>query len=58
MTLADRNRGPEILAVFCSGTALAALAVALRLWVRARLIRKVGLDDWLVALSLVGCFVC
>lgn len=58
MMFADKTRGPEILAVFCSGTALAALAVAMRLWVRAKIIRKVGLDDWLVAFSMVGCLVC
>ena len=47
------NRGPELVAVFATGTGVAAILVALRLWVRWRVIRKVGLDDWVVAASLV-----
>ena len=50
----DKNRGPESLAIFCTGTAIAAIAVVLRLWVRNKIVRKVGLDDWIVAASLVN----
>lgn len=50
----DNDRGPTILAILYSGTVLAAIAVALRLWVRIKFLRKVGLDDWLVAASLVS----
>lgn len=45
MALKDQNRGPQFLAVFGTGTAIAAIVVILRLWVRVRIIRKVGADD-------------
>ena len=51
--LIDDDRGPTILALLYSGSAVAAAIVALRLWVRVKIIRNVGLDDWLVAASLV-----
>ena len=49
-----QDRGPQFLTVFGTGTAIASILVLLRLWVRAYIIRKVGLDDWFVAASLVG----
>ncbi len=49
----DVSRGPEFLAIFCTGTAIAAIIVALRLWVRNKIVKKVGLDDWIVTASLV-----
>ena len=54
MTLKDHNRGTEFLAVFGTGTAVATIAVLLRMWVRARIIRKIGADDWIVLVSLVN----
>ena len=42
------------MAIFGTGTAIASILVILRLWVRARIIRKVGADDWVVAISLVS----
>lgn len=53
-TTNDKNRGPEFLAVCCTGIAIAAVTVILRLWVRIKIVRKVGVDDWLAAISLVG----
>ena len=53
MTLEDHNRGPVFLAVFGTGTAVATIAVLLRMWVRARIVRKIGADDWIVLVSLV-----
>ena len=53
MAFQDHNKGPEVLAVFGTGTALASIAVILRLWVRARILRKIGADDWIMAISLV-----
>ena len=49
----DVNRGPEFVAIFCTGTAIAAIVVALRLWVRNKIVKKVGLDDRIVTASLV-----
>ena len=53
MASEDHSRGPELLAIFGTGTAVATIMVILRLWVRTRIIRKVGADDWIVAASLV-----
>ena len=50
----DKNRGPEIIAIFCSLTTIAAITVALRLWTRSQIVRKVGADDWLMAVALVS----
>ena len=47
------NRGPEFIAIFTVGLALAAVSVVLRLWVRWKIIRKFGLDDGFAAASLV-----
>ncbi|MCJ1229370.1 hypothetical protein MMC12_006036 [Toensbergia leucococca] len=49
----DDNRGPEFLAIFGTGTAIATVLVSLRLWVRSRIVRKVGLDDWIIAASMI-----
>ena len=49
----QHNRGPQFLAIFCTGTAFATVLVLLRFWIRARILRKVGLDDWFVVASLV-----
>ncbi|KAK8076274.1 hypothetical protein PG994_003546 [Apiospora phragmitis] len=48
----DVNRGPEILAV--TGTLVAATlcVVLLRLWVRLRLVRQLGWDDFFVAAAM------
>lgn len=54
LDLQDQDRGPGFLAVFGTGTGLATIAVILRLWVRVRILRKVGADDWVVAASLVS----
>ena len=54
MAVMDDNRGPEFLAIFGTGTAIATVLVSLRLWVRSRIVRKVGLDDWIIAASMVG----
>lgn len=52
MAVKDNNRGPEILAVFGTGAGVAATVVILRLWARARIIHKVGADDWTVLASM------
>ena len=47
------DRGPELIAVFTVGLAVAAVSVILRLWVRWKILRKLGLDDGFVTASLV-----
>ena len=54
MAFKDQNRGPELLAVFSTGTGIAAVAVIMRFWVRTRIVRKLGADDWIAAVSLVS----
>lgn len=54
MPFEDHSRGPELLAIFGTGTGVAAILVILRLWVRIRILRKVGADDWILFVSLVN----
>ena len=54
MPFEDHSRGPELLAIFGTGTGVAAILVILRLWVRIRILRKVGTDDCIVFVSLVN----
>ncbi|MCJ1448709.1 MAG: hypothetical protein MMC23_009226 [Stictis urceolatum] len=43
----------EFLGIFVTLTALATILVALRLWIRATIVRELGVDDWVVLTSLV-----
>jgi len=47
------NKGPLFIAVFSAGLAVAYIVVALRLWVRIKLVGKVGVDDYIMTASLV-----
>ncbi len=49
----NNDKAPEFIGVFATGTMVAMFLVCLRLWVRAKILRKVALDDWLVVTSLV-----
>ncbi|EEH39130.2 hypothetical protein PAAG_01592 [Paracoccidioides lutzii Pb01] len=49
----QEDKGPLILVVIWTITPLAAILVASRLYVRAAIIRKVELDDWLILLSMI-----
>ncbi|PTB77331.1 hypothetical protein M440DRAFT_278063 [Trichoderma longibrachiatum ATCC 18648] len=48
------NNGPTIAAVALSVTSLAFIALCLRMYVRTRIAKAVGLDDWLIIASWVG----
>ncbi|BCR95498.1 uncharacterized protein AKAW2_20438S [Aspergillus luchuensis] len=50
---AHQTKGPRILAVFWAMTSLAILAVAARLFIRIKVLRNPGADDWLIAASMV-----
>ena len=50
----DQNRGPAFVTVFGSLVALAILLVLLRIWVRIKILHKIGLDDYIMMASLVG----
>lgn len=54
--LANEDKGPTILAVCISLTALATLFVAARLYVRGKIQSHIGLDDWLMILSMASIF--
>ncbi|KAK4655221.1 hypothetical protein QC762_300470 [Podospora pseudocomata] len=53
----DENRGPEILAICGTLVALSVLIVGLRIWVRARMIGQVGIDDWTIITATTVIFV-
>ncbi|KAF2727389.1 hypothetical protein EJ04DRAFT_505762 [Polyplosphaeria fusca] len=49
--MATQNRGPQLLAIDISFMSLAALSNALRCYVRLRMVKAFGLDDWLMMLA-------
>ncbi|PTB62336.1 hypothetical protein BBK36DRAFT_1144774 [Trichoderma citrinoviride] len=48
------NNGPTIAAVALTVTSLALIALCLRMYVRTRITKAVGLDDWLIIASWIG----
>ena len=50
----DVNIGYRLTAVVIVTFSLAAIAVTMRIYTRARLVRKVGWDDWLILFAVVG----
>ncbi|KAH6632491.1 hypothetical protein F5144DRAFT_488900 [Chaetomium tenue] len=53
----DENRGPEILAVCGALVGLALVVVLLRVYVRARMVRHLGLDDYTIIAAMLVMFV-
>ncbi|KAG5302339.1 hypothetical protein I7I48_02656 [Histoplasma ohiense] len=53
----SQNKGPLILVVMWVVTCLTTAVVATRLFVRSRMVRMVGLDDWLILISMVLSFI-
>lgn len=53
------DRGPEVLGTYAFFAALTTIAVALRVYTRVFLVKKLGLDDWLAVASWVSapCFI-
>jgi hypothetical protein len=49
-----QNRGPTILIAMWTATSIAVMFVAARLYTRIRILRNIGLDDYLIASSMVG----
>ncbi|KAL9025195.1 MAG: hypothetical protein Q9196_005943 [Gyalolechia fulgens] len=54
----DHNRGPELLVVTWIFTVLALLVVITRFYTKVRVLRNIGLDDGLVALSMALALIC
>jgi hypothetical protein len=50
----DHNRGPEILAVCGGFVALALVAVLLRIWIRAFMVKSLGADDYVMIGAMVS----
>ena len=50
----NANKGPLFVAIFAAGIAVAIVLVGLRLWVRFKVVRKVGLDDYVMLASTVS----
>lgn len=49
----DENRGPKILGVLWALTSLTTVVVVARMYIRIRMLKNFGSDDWLIALSMV-----
>lgn len=52
--IAAQNKGPVILGVVCSITALATVFVAARFYVKGWIKKKFSVDDWIILVSLVS----
>jgi hypothetical protein len=48
------NRGPELQAVCYTLAVSSVIAVALRIYVRVRMVKNFGLDDWFMCSALVS----
>lgn len=48
------NRGPELTAVCATFVTTTVIAVALRCYVRLRIVRNFGIDDWVMVGALVS----
>ncbi|KAF1999297.1 hypothetical protein P154DRAFT_564076 [Amniculicola lignicola CBS 123094] len=48
----DEDRGPILLGVMIVSLALAVTVIALRVWVRVNMIKKLGVDDWFMIAAL------
>ncbi|KAL1960574.1 hypothetical protein VTO42DRAFT_7153 [Malbranchea cinnamomea] len=53
----SENKGPPILAIMWVLTMFTALLVAVRLYIRVFMLRRFGLDDWLVLISIILGFI-
>lgn len=49
-----QNRGPTIVATICAVTAISTVFAIARLYVRARVMKKVHFDDYLILFSVVS----
>lgn len=49
----SEDKGPKILSVLWSLTALTAIVVIARMFIRIRMLRNFGFDDYLIALSMI-----
>jgi nicotinamide riboside transporter PnuC len=50
----DSDRGPTYLAVLVVGLTLSIVFIALRIYVRARMVKNLWWDDWFMLISLVS----
>ncbi len=50
----DRNTGPALAATIIVFDVLATISVLARLYVRSRVVKKIGLDDVFIVMSLVS----
>jgi hypothetical protein len=50
----DLGRGPAIIGVTWAFTILAVAAVGLRLYLRGKLLRSIGWDDWIMLTAVVS----
>lgn len=54
--MAIEDRGPQLVAVCAIFTITTVIAVGLRCYVRLRLVRNFGLDDWAMIAALVSVY--
>ena len=50
----DQNKGNALLGVAVATVIVALIAVTLRIFVRARIVRSLGWDDWIIVFAIVS----
>lgn len=52
----NENKGPNILAPMWALTMITTSLVCARIFIRAKVVKKVGFDDWVIVVSMVRMF--
>lgn len=51
---AHQNKGPSIIALFWAFFSVSVLMVSARLYIRGRMLKNIGLDDYIIAAAMVS----
>lgn len=49
----NQTKGPRILGIFWSFFSVSVVMISLRLYIRARMLRNIGLDDYIIVAAMV-----
>lgn len=51
----EQDKGPKILAVLWTLTGLTTIMVVARIWIRIKILKNFGIDDYLIFIAMVCC---
>lgn len=53
----NESKAPQILGTFWAFFIVSIIMVSARLYIRAKMLRNIGLEDYIIALTMVRCFI-